>query len=308
MCCLLLNGDPGRTSSFEPSFLRRHRAFVRFPINDVSILSKQLQKEGALMDESLGIWYLRRDRLFFDFEEDPDTSPEVNGFEVSRLAIPPQGHPRTPTNENRDSFTWALDMQKVFPRFSVDKRLLSPTPPERSLAAQVIIDRGKVRTKSTTRAVWDYDPTLSGNHYQQVFAHEIMVRYTKLASARITAVNFDNPTRRKFLDLTSLERGGELEIEIVNTCDVNPLQWPKDDDEPVPDEDTKWFFELIAPDLQDEIRTRLEGRPLPIPRPVKIPDDNIGAPGSGNCIPPRLTSTPFSFEELDGAGFMCDEA
>jgi hypothetical protein len=310
MCALLVDGDRTQQpsiSTLDGSTLRTHRAFVKFPISNVSVVSRQIHRRP--MDQSFGLWYLRRDRIFFEIENDPNAPPGVNDFHIERMEISGQGHPTKPadvSSEDHNSFTWALDMQKIFPCFEVDPLLLSQTPPLETLAAQVVIDRGKVRTKSFTRAVWDIDSILSGKPYRQVFSHEIMVSYTKLAAARMVAVDFDNRQPRKVLDLTSLERCGSLEVHIINVCSSNPLQWPTNED-PKDDEDSKWNFELASTESREEIRRRLKGGCLPIPRPFEILRDGPGAPGSGNCIPPRLSSAPFSFKEFDGSGFKCEE-
>jgi hypothetical protein len=308
MCGLAIDGEIEKKSTFDSSKLRMHRSFVKFPIDAVSSLSNEIDKKP--MDETFGLWYLRRDRVLVEITETSDAPFGVNDFYIERMNIPDTGHPKKPADvapEDRDSYTWSLGMGKVFPRFKVDPLLLSAKPPARSVAAQVVIDRGKVRTKSFTRALWGCDTTLSGKKYEQVFAHEIMVSYRSLAAARLVAVSFDTPDRRKYLDLTALQRGGKLEIHVINVCDCNPLQWPNNDD-PTPDEDTKWIFELTDPSLHEEIRGSLAGKPLPIPRPIEIIKDGTGAPGSGNCIPPDLSKAPFTFVELDGPNFVGRES
>src|SRR5688572_29788496 len=76
MCGLLVDGDPEKNSTFDSRPLRRHRAFVRFPIDNVSM--------GSRDDQSLGVWYLERDRLFFEIEEDKSASLGDNDFAVER--------------------------------------------------------------------------------------------------------------------------------------------------------------------------------------------------------------------------------
>jgi hypothetical protein len=303
MCVLLPKGDPARTSSFDKSPLRRHRAFVKFPIGNVSSLSNQL--ESRPLDDSVGIWYLRGDRVFFQIVEDPDQPGGGNDFQINQTILPHARHPRTAaglSEAQRESFSWALDMQRVFPGFQVDPLLLARYPPADRLAAQVFIDRGKIATKSMTTAVWRFQPPLSSAPYEQVLAHEVKLSFTRLVAARLMAQSFDPAQEPRFLDLTGLARGGQLLIEIVNTCDLNPLQW-KSDLGPSPDEDSKWIFELADPDVANAIRAivKLDKRPLPIPVPAEVLTDGIGSPGSGNCIPPRLAATRFKCAELDGA-------
>jgi hypothetical protein len=311
MCVLLPNGDPPRmpgtpppTSSFDGSKLNRHRAFVRFPIANVSSLSNRL--ESRPLDDSEGIWYLRGDRVFFQIVEDPE-QPGGNDFQINQTILPNAHHPRTAASlplAQKESFSWALDMQRVFPGFQVDPLLLGRYPPASRLAAQVFIEGGTIATKSTTTAVWRFEPPLSSAPYEQILAHEVKLSFKRLVGARLMAHSFDPAQEPRFLDLTGLARGGQLLIEIVNTCDLNPLQWKVDEARPLPDEDSKWIFELADPDVADAIRAilKLGNRQLPIPVPVEVLTDGIGSPGSGNCIPPKLPATRFQCAELDGAG------
>src|ERR1700688_3075260 len=188
MCALLVNGEPARPSSLDKSNLRRHRAFIRFPIPQVSILSDQL--EAQPMFASTGLWFLDGDRIFVEVVEDSanaDVAAGANEFEILRK-LPTPNHPRTPEDAPKgteDSFTWAFDMQRVFPGFQADPRHLGQAPDTKRIAAQVFFERGKVSTLSTTQAVWRVDQTLSDAPYEQAFAHEVGVTYTGLIAARL---------------------------------------------------------------------------------------------------------------------------
>src|SRR5215217_6514904 len=78
MCALLPDADPGRRSIFDNSVMRQHRAFVKFPIDNVSYLSRQ--HDTLPMEESFGIWYLNRSRLYFEIEEALNAPPGINDF------------------------------------------------------------------------------------------------------------------------------------------------------------------------------------------------------------------------------------
>jgi hypothetical protein len=295
MCALLVNGNEPRASSLDGLVMRRHRAFMTFPIGNLS------DPTGS-PDDSFGLWYLDRDRIFFELAP-ADPSSNFNRFHVTRATVNGP-HPETPDAQvDQTSFTWALDMQRVFSGFQVDPLLLqgAPGPADKRLAAQIFFSGGEVLTKKTTRVVWRFEPTLFQGTYQQVFADEIMIQYYNLAAARVVAHSLDPGKLPTVLDLTSLPRDANngLLIEIVNTCDSDPLGWG-DDGKPQDDEDTKWIYELAEPGVLRAIKASLQvqSKPVPIPEVVRVVS-GPGGPGGSNCIPPRLASASFTCPELD---------
>ncbi len=307
MCVLVPNAAAtGRMSQFDGQPLLRHVAFVRFPIANVSGL------DGVYGQDSLGLWYLTGQRLFIETAPTPgstDMAPE-NAFNIKRLKLKPgQEHPSDALNLNdpddSNSFSWALNMRKVCSGFQVDRTLLGDQATADQLAAQIFLDSGTVSAKTLTNAVWTFDswlnPGLATKPYTRVLAQEVMVFYKGIDAARIKAISLDGTSRTKYLDLTSLQRDGQLQITIDNTCDDNPLEWPRDD-APQPDQDTRWIYELLSPGVARDVKATLaaQGRPLPIPTPVPGMVGGIGSPGSGNCIPPRVDDAPFVNTEMDG--------
>jgi len=301
--------DPVKKSHFDGSDLRRHRAFVKFPIAAVSGLEKPSIPEVSSPDgsESFGMWYLDGCRLFFettDAKTDPrgnDLNMHRNDFKVEKTHIPKIAQETKAEDlplEQLISYLWILDMQRVC-SFQVDSRLLARNPPRGKLAAQVLIDRGTLSTRTLTKAIWRFEPTLSTEPYEQVFAHEIMLQYQDLAAARLVAHCLDGSRRPRILDLTCLQRDGNVVIEIVNTCDDNPLGWMRADD-PQRDVDNKWVYELADPVFAKLLRAKLaqDKEELPIPVPVaKL--TGFGSPRGGNCIPQGLARASFYCPELD---------
>jgi hypothetical protein len=301
MCVLIPNADPGRKSSVDGGDLARHRAFVRFPIANVSSL------EGGHDQDSLGIWYLDGVRLVIETAEDPDLPAGTNDFHVVRMKVPAGGHPSDPVSTpgtNWSSFTWTLDMQRVCPGFTVDQSLLTAQPDVTRVASQIFLDSGKLSTKTLTNTVWTFDSTLNSRltdaPYTQVLAEEVMLEYKGLTGARLRAISLDGSTSDQYLDLSNLRHNKKLEIQIVNVCDDNPLEWERVV-APGPDVDTRWVYELLDPNVAQAIKLQLAaaGAQLPIPLPHQNLSKGIGSPGSGNCIPPNAGHASYTSPELD---------
>jgi hypothetical protein len=298
MCALVVDGRQEDRFALDGTQLRPHRAFVRFPIDNLSPTS------GA--KESFGLWYLDRQRIIFDIESEDDDKPGV-AFGVRALSMAAGSvHPEEPSKDDRFSFSWALNLERLSPYFTIDPRLLEASPPEDSVIAQVVIDRGILQTATVTPIVWACDTTLSEQIYNQAFAHEVELVFDSIRAARIRAISFDDPDKVQILDLSSLQRDGRVEISIVNACERNPLQWDITQT-PEADVDTKWVFELLDEAGKASVVDRLRKAELPIPRPLRPLTKLGGAPGSGNCIPPFAPRPVyFGVRELDGEDFVCE--
>jgi hypothetical protein len=298
MCALVVDGRQEDRKALDGTSLRPHRAFVKFPVENLS------PTKGT--NESFGLWYLERERLILELEP-IDSKP--NEFEIQNMVLAAGvPHPEEPdvTNEqNRQSFSWALDLERLSPDFRLDPRILEPTPPEETALAHIMISEGKLKTAATTPVVWACDTTLSDQIYNQAFAHVIELVFEGLEEARILSISFDNPDKIKVLDLGNLQRDGRVEVNFVNTCQHNPLQWDITQTSEA-DIDTKWHFQLLTDEAKQTIVDKLRRAELPVPRPLR-PAGPGGAPGSGNCIPPKLrTPVQFTVPELDGRDFNCE--
>lgn len=293
--CSLLVDARKKKQGLDEHELKPHRGFIRFPLDSLVDLPPGAEKH-------VGVWYLKRQRLIFKVKEEPlPTGTSPNFFRVDELDEVKAGepHPIKAVEGQEGSFTWVLDMNKVFPDFDLDPRLFQSTPPDDSVLAQVIFDRGRVRTQKLTPVVWEYDTTLSGQVYKQQFAHEVVVMMDNLTSAELLVVDFDDPKKVQSIDLKKFMNDGVIRLSIINVCEKNPLQWSTDI-EITPDVDSKWFFQVMPQPLKNKVAEQLRGKnaELPIPRPVPGSVE-IGAQGSGNCIKTKALSRKFRIDELD---------
>lgn len=294
MCVVLVNGTRLETErnvqAIDGTPLRYHRPFVTFPIRDIQPPIPDVN--GLPMAH--GIWYLNRERLLFDIVEEAGAQ---NDFDVRRpnLGDP---HPEVRDNGNPEhlaSFTWVPDLTQVAPRHrSIDEAVVARTNVSQNVIAQVLIRRGSLRPFSFTRAIWEFDRHLSGvRAHRRNFAHEASLTFTRLTSATLVSGPIDADGVERALPLTPPEDVRIVRIKISNLCEVNPLQWFTTR-EPAPDHDIKWFFEILSPATKERLRADLDGRKLPVPRPVQFLD-GIAGPGSGNCIPIQTANAFFSF-------------
>jgi hypothetical protein len=295
LCSLLVDARKP-TKGLDGLKLAPHRGFIRFPLDSLVNLPP-----GA--EDHVGVWYLGRQRLIFQVEDVPTPTGEPsNPFIVEKLDLKPgEPHPVKPAAGQEFSFTWVLDMNKVFPDFDLDERLFDATPPPDSVLAQIIFDRGRVLTQKLTPVAWNYDTTLSGQPYQQEFAHEAVVMMDNVTSAKLLVVDFDHPENTQTIDLSQFKKDGDVKITIVNVCEKNPLQWPIPI-EITPDVDSKWFFQLMPQSLKDTVVEKLskDNKNLELPIPHPIPGSGgLGAQGSGNCIKTKALSRKFRVKELD---------
>jgi hypothetical protein len=262
---------------------------MKFPVG--------LVENSAGVGDSFGVWYLDRERIYFDVEEDIPTDPRLI---LKEKKFPHKEEPDLKDPENRQSLTWMMDMERIFPKFSLHHEALLPAPSkESSVGVQVVIDRGVLASSRFTRAVWNCDQIPPSATYRQVFTHEVELFIGGLKGGKAVAVNFNDPGSRKSLDLAKLPQiNGEVAVRIFNVCDKNPLEWlPLPD--PEPDQDTKWFFELIEPTGKENLRRFLGTGEVPIPKPYRpFNPGDFGSPGSGNCIVTKLGSSKFSLPRL----------
>lgn len=307
MCALLLDGTNLKVRDEDgavreryaldgKSKLRYHKAFIRFPIDIVSGI------DPAIKSENLGIWHLDRQRLIL--KTTPPEKEGLNKFETQGLEHDVQG---SRTNENADNFFWTANLNRVYEDFKVNPTLLFPNPPSGTIAAQFFIDQGKLGCESPTGFIMEYDSTLSDKIYKSVFSHEVSLVLQNLESATLTAISFDGSRPRRELDLARLPKipGIEretVEIYILNLCIENSLQWYTEH-APSPDEDSKWYYELLSDHDKKIVKDHLWNGFLPIPRPVRESREP-GGPGSTNCIPKRTTNAvDFSVHDLDSPDY-----
>ena len=99
----------------------------------------------------------------------------------------------------------------------------------------------------------------------QDMSNEVILTLTGLQSATIMAKPLSGGDEVP-LKLTPGEES-IIDVTIGNLCDVNPLEW-LDLYDRKPDEDFRWYFELLSPVDYANLETLVEGIPLPFPYPV----------------------------------------
>jgi hypothetical protein len=88
--------------------------------------------------------------------------------------------------------------------------------------------------------------------------------------------------------------GDTLRLKISNFCPDNPLDWPPKSDEPSPDPDFRWYYELLSSSDRVAVAARLtavgHGE---VPFPIPTPDDD-GKGGDDNCITSLFPPEPVT--------------
>jgi len=85
--------------------------------------------------------------------------------------------------------------------------------------------------------------------------------------------------------------GGQAKVHISNMCDQNPLEW-QPVVAPPPDDDVRWYYELLDHRTKNAIKKRIGRGGLPIPVPVSVG-------GGPDCSPHYLGKGKF--DDLDKA-------
>jgi hypothetical protein len=236
-------------------------------------------------------WILGRERILFDVTELPSsagTSP--NEFYPTTEKDPTREFPST----GDLSYDWVLNMERVDPDLVLDRKILDAAPPQGLVLAQVPMDRGKLRMLVKTPISWRYRNLLHNGTYVQAFAHTVALEMEQLESAVVRSVSFDRQQPIRYLDLADHVQQGRVEVLIDNNCDCLA-----DPDCPIPDRDTRWFFEFAAARRKQVLKAVLDssGAELPVPWPHR--KNPAGGPGSTNCIPARGPAQFFTVPEWD---------
>src|SRR5215216_253597 len=261
MCALAVDARRANRLSLDGRPLKAHQGTLK-----IKVLVGM--RDGDEVWETLQERPLKRQRLFLVL----DQNGGVNNPHNTDLGIPGRECPLPAAFRP----AWLLSLSRVYEDFSFDARLFDPVPPDHSVLAQVLLSHGHLRMNQSTRVVWQYQNVLSSHDYRQAFAHTVDSRYNGLQTAILRIAPFDAPQNRVDIDLGQLAQNRRLLVEISNVCE----NCPGDPQHPIPDRDTKWFFELMTPLRQATVRERLRitGAELPFP----APDGGCGTGGPGS--------------------------
>jgi hypothetical protein len=238
----------------DATALRRHRAMVQIKAENLSGLT------NSKLDATL-TWYFENQRLTFR---------------------PTDG----PTSLKTHDLSNIINMEVVAPNFAkVDPAKLDPTLGGQEVT-QVLIDRGELTQEAPANEFWTFAPNpLSMDTSVTQISSAIILTIPGLSKIELVAQPLGGGTS---LVQELIPTGPKISITIANLCESNPILWPTKNFKALPDQDFKWYFQLLsATDRIDLIRT-LRGFSLPIPRPLGIPN------GQGaDCSPAKMAPTPI---------------
>jgi len=226
--------------------LRRHFAFAQFKL-------RHLTTSQGLADQFEGIWYWGRRRLTFGF------TGYANDLSVGNMST-------------------LADMYKVAPKFStVDPLALTDSPPS-DVLCEILINRGSLSTGGILKT-WVFPNTLSGDTiHSQTLTSEVVLEFSGLETFELIATPYNAGAPEK----VSFSAPNDVTVPIVlsNLCDDNPLRWETDVADLPPDEDFKWYYQLLSRSDRDALFTALGGLPLPFP----YSKERLNGQGM-NCLP-----------------------
>jgi len=256
----------------DGTFLRRHRAFVRFNLLQL----ERIANKTDLPVDAEGLWYVEGKRIAFKFTE----AGVANPFRID---------PALPNN--------LLSMPEIAGSYA-DKfpDVVSPTPPPKTLASQVLVNKGLLKNEIPIAdlSTWVVPPTLNGTMppVRKILTHLVTLELLDISAVEIVATPLTGGTP----EIVKLQTIGteDVNITISHLCHENPLRWLAKDAPINDDEDFKWHYMLLSPTVRTQLETSvLQGLPLPIPlRPL-----NVGTAGQGvNCPPSIGLSRPFDLD------------
>jgi hypothetical protein len=266
-------------ASPDNSQLRPHDAMVMFNLANVVGASAARTLKATVP--------LNLKRVHFDVTE---ADPESN-----------HNHFRIVT-DGPASISNLINLDAVAPSHCLVDPTYLTLPASLLVQAHVHIDQGKLFADTPSQA-WQFPSTLSGKPMQPTkLAHQAVVELTGLNTAKLVAVSFDGTLTESISFAPSNGNGngalqGEpvVEVTIVNNCadckGTSPV--------PLPDEDFKWYFQLLPPDRQADLVECLNGLPLPIPYPIlPKPGEEAAFINYGNCYPVVAKPAPATARSL----------
>ncbi|HXU33760.1 MAG TPA: hypothetical protein VN851_24580 [Thermoanaerobaculia bacterium] len=253
----------------------------------------QTYKRNALDNEPLF-----RHRSFLSFnaknlsldERLPESLQILRYFEQERLAI--KTTPLYNNSINVADLKSTADLMLISPDFAkVDPALLTIDPQNISsrLSGQVVIDQGTLRSGRGFQ--WNIPNTLGRDKEAEgKIAHEVFLSIEGLEKVELIFTRFNNEILEPLV-LTSPQQT-DVEIEIANLCEVNPLRWPTEDVKPLVDQDFRWAWELLDPATQENLVISLKENslPLPVPHPKPVQPDGQGM----NCMLPKYKNASLA--------------
>lgn len=280
MCAVLVDGSAADTQvvrAIDGFRLRRHVAFVMFDRKDVV--------GSAPNPKGKGIWYLEKQRVTIDAPGAPALQPIYTEGIDARLDVD------APLPGEEQDLAWVAGMNRIAPDFeSMDRSAVTTAPPD-SVIGQVIFSQGRLRAGLIEKQVWTVPKTLSAEILRRPLAHEVVLELAGITSLTFKAEALPGGQ----VDSLSLyaDNNMTIEVTIANLCEENPLLWPKHSPVPKPDDDFRWYFQLLDQAQKGEIERRRRGASLPIPSPEM---NRLGSAATGvNCFSTRFAPIGTGF-------------
>ena len=237
--------------------LRRHRAYIKFKARTL----KGVQALG--LSDSLDI---------------------LRYLMAERVTVRPTGTV-TPLQTNLSK---VANLDDVIPGYSdLNSVYLGAQPP---LAAQVLLENGSL-TGADPQYEWSFPNTVSAaNIVSGGLSHEVVLTIPALTSADLLITRF-NSTTPEIITFVG-EPNESVEVTVANLCDTNPLRWKTINSSLPPDDDFRWYYQLVARPV--DLERQLFGLNLPVPFPVRALPNGQGM----NCLGGRMRSLPFDLDSF----------
>ncbi|HYU34265.1 MAG TPA: hypothetical protein VEW48_19090 [Thermoanaerobaculia bacterium] len=265
MMVVMVDARQPKTARDEVNLMRPH-----FPM--VFLKGNQIEGVGALPANTDIAWRIDRKQIEIVI---PERSPETNRFEV--FQAPRQPNP--PFLSDFRDFSWGADMRMINPDLAdIDPLVFEDLGSRGIISARVLLDKGKLSTVGIAQFNFEFP----GSSFQRrQLSNRTALDFREVDEFALRARDLDGGGPIE-VSLRPQDRE-QVEVNIGNYCDGCMPQRVHFEDDLVPDDDFRWFYEL------SQNRNRLtRGVHLPIPTPK---------PGKGNgaakCA--RSTFNPVDF-------------
>lgn len=257
--CAVLPGAGQAQDLFaaDGSQLCQHKSIVRFRARD---------QQGVKNAPDLTVdWQIAGKRLTLDVAE---SDPSQNAFNI--------------VTDGAGSIYNLIHLDRVAPGFGVVDPVHLGSD-SHLVQAQVFVHKGTLSADPQLNP-WCFPSTLAPGPLKLALAHQAILELSGLTAATLVAEDRKDQTQQKLSlapDGADGGTGGEpaVEVTIANYCDGLVDQTSL---KPLPDEDFKWYFQLVPRASLGSLKAGLGGLPLPIPYPVL---DDKSFIGYGNCYP-----------------------
>lgn len=276
MIALLVDGRDAESTvvpkkGLDDEPLSRHVGFVKFPL-------MALPGVGAELSDGSAIWYPDGDRISIK-----PMGTGVHQFKVQQM-------PHIPRLED-----FAGTMAAVDPNALKLKDPSAGSP----ILAQVVIQDGKVSQEPAKPTQWKFNGNLGMPVKTLQLSHRLVVDMGTVDSVEVTVTRLASGPGSNSSKLVQLDTGtADLDLEISNLCDRNPLGWVGKEVGPIDDADFRWHYELVGERaaIGAKLQSGTKKNPLPHPIPLPSPPPAFAAPKAV----PKVTAAALAGYSVHG--------